>query len=115
MHPTTIEAPARTQAQRLAALESANRVRSTRARFKLDVKRGAVSAADALLDPPDWLESAKVLELLLAVPKVGRVKATRVLNLARVSPSKSVGGLTARQRAELLALLRPYLRGVRHG
>jgi hypothetical protein len=33
------------------------------------------------------------------MPKVGRVKANRVLTSARISPSKTLGGLTERQRA----------------
>jgi hypothetical protein len=39
--------------------------------------------------------------MLLAVPKVGSVKATKILNSCRVSPSKTFGGLSERQRAEL--------------
>ena len=30
----------------------------------------------ALLDPPSYLEAAKVFDMLLALPKVGSVKAT---------------------------------------
>ena len=39
--------------------------------------------------------------MVLALPKVGRVKATKILNSCLVSPSKTFGGLSARQRAEL--------------
>jgi hypothetical protein len=49
--------------------------------------------------------TAKVFDMLLAVPKLGRVRATRFLNQCRISQSKTVGGLTERQRSELLALL----------
>jgi hypothetical protein len=38
-------------------------------------------------------------------PKVGRVKATKILHSCRVSPSKTFGGLSERQRAELAARL----------
>jgi hypothetical protein len=38
--------------------------------------------------------------MVLAVPKVGRVKATKILNSCRVSRSKTFGGLSERQRAE---------------
>jgi hypothetical protein len=44
--------------------------------------------------------------MLLAVPKVGRVKANKVLNLCRISPSKTIGGLSERQRTELVELMR---------
>ena len=42
--------------------------------------------------------------MLMSVPKFGRVKATRLLNLCRISQSKTVGGLSERQRAELIGL-----------
>ncbi len=59
-----------------------------------------------LLDPPACLETAKLLDLLLAVPGFGRVKANKVLTGCRISPSKTVGGLSARQRADLVEFLR---------
>jgi hypothetical protein len=43
--------------------------------------------------------------MLLAVPKVGRVKATKILHSCRVSPGKTFGGLSERQRAELAGRL----------
>ena len=42
--------------------------------------------------------------MLMAVPKFGRVKAGRFLNQCRISQSKTVGGLSDRQRAELIGL-----------
>jgi hypothetical protein len=59
-----------------------------------------------LRDPPEYVETAKVFDILMAVPKFGRVKAARFLNQCRISQSKTVGGLSDRQRAELVALLR---------
>ena len=49
--------------------------------------------------------TAKVLDLVLAVPKYGRVKANKLLERCRVSSSKTVNGLTPRQRKELLDML----------
>ena len=43
--------------------------------------------------------------MLLAVPKYGRVKTNRILNQCRISPAKTIGGLSERQRAELVSLL----------
>ena len=62
---------------------------------------------DVLLNPPAWLESAKVLDMVLVVPKVGTLKATKTLDSdsCRVSLRKTLGGLTDRPRAELLARL----------
>jgi hypothetical protein len=45
-----------------------------------------------------------VFDMLMAVPKFGRVKAARLLNQCRISQSKTVGGLSERQRTELIGL-----------
>jgi hypothetical protein len=98
-------APERSLIQRLDALERANVVRTRRAQLKRDLKSGRSSIHTLLLEPPEYIETAKVFDMLLAVPKFGRVKATRVLNQCRISQSKTVGGLSERQRSELIALL----------
>jgi hypothetical protein len=54
---------------------------------------------------PRNLETAKVFDMLLALPKLGSVKATRILHGCRISPSKTFGGLSERQRAELAGRL----------
>lgn len=58
-----------------------------------------------IADPPDYLLTAKVLDIIMAAPKFGRVKANRIMDRCRVSPSKTVGGLSERQRRELIAAL----------
>jgi len=87
------------------ALRRANDIRSERARLKERLRAGEVFINDVLNDPPLCVHTAKVLDLLLAVPKFGRVKANRILERCRVSPAKTVSGLTPRQRKELLDLL----------
>jgi hypothetical protein len=68
------------------------------------LKVGSTAIEDVLDDPPDFVLTAKVFDMLLAVPKFGRVKATRYLNQCRISQSKTVGGLSDRQRTELIGL-----------
>jgi hypothetical protein len=102
---TAITAPDRSLAQRMDALERANEIRRKRAAFKRDLKAGRASLPEALMDPPDWLETAKVLDMLLACPKVGPVKVNRILASCRMSRSKTVGGITDRQRAELVSFI----------
>ena len=87
------------------ALSRANEVRALRAQLKRDLKARKVSIGALLVDPPPYLETAKVLDMVLALPKVGRVKATKVMHSCRVSPSKTFGGLSERQRAELAGRL----------
>ena len=99
-------APERSLTQRLDALERANEVRTKRAQLKRDLKGGRASIHTLLLDPPEYVETAKVFDMLLAVPKYGRVKVNKVLTQCRISPSKTIGGLSQRQRDELVSLLR---------
>ncbi|MEZ5125793.1 MAG: integration host factor, actinobacterial type [Thermoleophilia bacterium] len=98
-------APERSLDQRMDALARANEVRSQRAALKTALKHGDVNLRDVLDDPPSYLLTAKVLDLLTAAPKRGPKKAARIMERCRISPSKTVGGLSERQRAELLAQL----------
>src|SRR3954447_7603503 len=106
LSPKQTAAPERSLVQRMDALPRANEIRTRRAQLKRDLKGGRVSIHDLLLDPPDYLETAKVFDMLLAVPKYGRVKANKILQTCRISPSKTIGGLSDRQRAELVGMLR---------
>src|SRR2546422_793717 len=75
-----------------------------RARLKKDLKDGRVQIDQILSNPPEYVSTAKVFDMLMAVPKFGRVKAARFLNMCRISQSKTVGGLSDRQRSELIGL-----------
>jgi hypothetical protein len=99
-------APERSLAQRMDALQRANEIRSRRAQLKRDLKGSRVTIQSLLTDPPEWVETAKVFDMLLAVPKYGRVKVNKILVQCRISPSKTIGGLSQRQRAELVQMLR---------
>ncbi|HET8607027.1 MAG TPA: integration host factor, actinobacterial type [Gaiellaceae bacterium] len=101
---TQVQAPARSLDQRMEALKRANDIRVKRAQLKKDLKAGHVSVEQILRKPPEYVETAKVFDMLMAVPKFGRVKAARFLNQCRISQSKTVGGLSERQRAELIGL-----------
>jgi hypothetical protein len=92
--------------QRMEALQRANRIRTRRAQLKKDLKAGRVSIHSLLLEPPEFVQTAKVFDMLLAVPKYGRVKVNKVLQQCRISPSKTIGGLSERQRSELVSMLR---------
>ena len=95
-------APERSLDQRMEALNKANNIRSKRAKLKRDLKAGKVEHPDPADGPAEYVETAKVLDMLLAVPKYGRVKTNRILNQCRISPSKTIGGLSERQRSELV-------------
>jgi hypothetical protein len=99
-------APERSITQRFEALQHANDVRSYRADLKRALKHGRKRVDEVLLEPPAMVETMKVLDLMLAAPKFGRVKVNKILARHRISPSKTIGGLSDRQRGELVAVLR---------
>lgn len=98
--------PERTHEQRLIALDKANQVRVKRAKFKREVKAGHIIVYAYLIKPPMWIETMKLIDLLTSIPQYGRVKANTVLVKTRLSPSKTIGGMSPRQRYELVAFLR---------
>lgn len=100
----TAVVPGRSPEQRQAALKIANQVRRHRAMLKRDIAAGHTSWTAAFNDP--LCRSMKVVDLLISVPKVGRTKAYRALTRATVSPTKTVSGLTERQRDELARAIR---------
>jgi hypothetical protein len=88
------------------ALQRANDVRTRRATLKRELKAGRATIDQLLTDPPEYVLTAKVFDMMLAVPKYGRVKVNKILTQCRISPSKTIGGLSERQRTELVTALR---------
>lgn len=98
-------APTRSPDQRLDALMRANQIRVRRAQLKRDLKAGHASIRALLLDSPDYIQTAKVFDVLLALPGFGRVRVYELLTRCRISPNKTIGGLSRRQREQLVSLL----------
>lgn len=99
-------APVRSYQQRMDALNKANNIRHRRAELKRNLKAGRVQPLPLLVNPPWWLDTFKVIDLLIACPKNGRVRANAVLKRLQISPSKTLGGLSDRQRQALAEHLR---------
>jgi hypothetical protein len=98
-------ASTRLHERRMTALRQANQVRGLRAKLKQDLREGTVRLEQILATGTDYLASAEVFDLLVAVPKIGPVNADHLLTIARISPSKTVGALSGRQRTRLIELL----------
>jgi hypothetical protein len=108
--------PERSLEQCMEALRLANVIRAFRANWKKEVKLGQReileplhTIAEAEEDAETLWDTMKVLDYLLGIPKVGRTKANKVLTQTRISPSKTLGGLTSRQREELEVQLRVWM------
>jgi hypothetical protein len=96
--------PRRSREQRLRALERANEVRSARAKLKRELAAGTVELVQILADPPACMRTARVRDVLVVLPKIGSVRAGRILARCGIAPAKTLGGLSDRQRGELIKL-----------
>lgn len=93
--------------QHLNALAKANEVRLARAETKRRIKRGEVSVAALVLEPPPELMTISVSELLCAQRRWGGQRAFATLNRVPIPSNKHLGTLTNRQRIRLALLLGP--------
>jgi hypothetical protein len=93
------------QAKRAKALERANAVRQRRAEVKKGIRAGSVNVSDLLNDPPEFLQAATLSEILRAAPGYGEVRVRRLMQRCQLSPLKTIGALTKRQREELVGTL----------
>jgi hypothetical protein len=98
-------APGRSAGQRLEALRKANEIRSARAQLKKDIAAGRVRIDEVLRDPPACARTAKVDDLLLALPGFGKARVGRLLIRLQISESKTLAGLSDRQRTALIGHL----------
>lgn len=96
----------RTYRQRLDSLEIANHVRTARSRMKTAFRQGHADPAAIAADPPEWAGSMRVVKFLEAAPGVGPVKARKMLRAGGMSESKTLAGLSARQRDVLVSMLK---------
>lgn len=88
--------------RRTSALRRANHVRRRRAEVKQELRAGKVTIFELLVDPPDFLMTARLGEILGACPGYGRVGVERLLRWCHVSSLRTIGELTERQRELLL-------------
>ena len=97
--------PQLTDEQRRAALVKAAEARRVRAEIKELLKMGSISVSELLVRSDDEviLAKMKVLSVLEALPKLGKVKARRTMDEVGISDSRRLRGLGSQQRAELLA------------
>ena len=95
--------PPLTPEQRAAALEKAAAARRARAALKVRLKTSGTSLADVLTEgeTDDVIGKMKVVAVLEALPGVGKVKASRLMDQLEISPSRRVRGLGVKQRQAL--------------
>ena len=91
--------------QRAAALEKAAEIRKARAELKDQLKSGKTTLA-AVLDRAEEDEvvgKLKVSAVLQAMPGIGKVRATQIMEKLKIAESRRLRGLGEQQRKALLA------------
>jgi len=96
----------RTHDQRLLALRKANDIRTSRAIIKRGLRDGLVTTSELLVHPPEYLQTMRIESLLRATPKIGPITTVKIMRQIQISPSKTVAGVSPRQREALLFALR---------
>lgn len=90
---------------RMANLLAANEARTKRAEDKAKLGQGRLKPATVLRKLPDHWKSAKLLELLMAIPRVGRIKAQKVSETHAISLQLRLEQLTTAQRERIAKTL----------
>lgn len=87
------------------ALNKAAEARKLRAEMKQRLKAGEIGLREVLAraDDNEVVARTRVSEVLEAMPRVGRVRARRLMERLDISSSRRLRGLGANQRERLLA------------
>ncbi len=79
--------------ERRAALEKAKESRRVRAEVKRSITLGEMTIFDAINDPREAVRRMRVIDLLSALPGVGKARATLIMERRNISPTRRIGGL----------------------
>lgn len=89
-------------AQRAAALDKARRSRRVRAEAKQGLRSGEVTLAELLARDDEAIGRMRVVEVLEALPAIGKVKSGHIMGEVGIADGRRVQGLGPRQREALL-------------
>lgn len=95
--------------QRRAALEKAAEIRKARAELKEQLKSGKTTLTAVLdrAESEEMVGKLKVSAVLQAMPGIGKVKATQIMEKLKIAESRRLRGLGDQQRRALLAEFAP--------
>lgn len=100
----SVALPPLTPEQRQAALEKAAASRRERAEVKNRLKHSGASLADVVAEGQtnEVIGKMRVSELLQSMPGIGKVRAKQVMERLKISESRRVRGLGAKQAQALI-------------
>jgi guanylate kinase len=102
-----VTVPIRTEEQRASALLQAMEVRRQRAALRLALKAGQASGAAIIRSAGlsgEW-QGVRVRWLLESLPRIGPARADSIMRMLGVAETRRLGGLTDRQRDELIGAI----------
>ena len=90
--------------QRLEARHAATEARRRRAQVKQDLRTGELSLADVLdlAESDDVVAHTKVVDTLKPLPRVGAVRAEKIMSRLDIAPNRRLRGLGKHQAAALI-------------
>lgn len=90
--------------QRAAALEKAAEIRKARAELKEQLKAGKTTLAAVLdrAENDDMVGKLRVSAVLQAMPGIGKIRATQIMEKLKIADSRRLRGLGDQQRKALL-------------
>lgn len=96
--------PQMTDAQREAALAKAAAARRQRAEMKALLKTGSLRLDEVFerAESDDIVAGTKVYPLLASMPKMGKIKAKRLMEELGIAENRKIRGLGTKQRQLLL-------------
>lgn len=102
---THVTIPPLSDEQRSQARHAATEARRRRAEVKQALRTGERTLADVLgqAEQDDVIAHTKVIDVLRSLPRVGTVRATRVMERLDIAPNRRLRGLGRHQAAALVA------------
>jgi hypothetical protein len=96
--------PPMSDEQRAQALAKAAAARRERAEIKALLKTGSLTLSEVFerADTNDIVAGTKVYPLLASMPRMGKIKAKRLMEDLGIAENRKIRGLGSRQRANLL-------------
>lgn len=90
---------------RRQALQKAAEARKLRAEMKQQLKAGEIGLPEVLrrAEVDETIGRTRVAAVLESIPRVGKVRARRIMERLDISPSRRLRGLGGKQRDRLLA------------
>jgi guanylate kinase len=109
--------PKLTPAQRVAALDAAKQARRTRAAIKHQIRTGELRILQVieLASTNEAIAKMRVFELIEAIPGIGKVRATSILDKLGISNTRKIQGLGVLQLQKLKREFTPPTGAIRPG